>query len=160
MATLPERLKEIRNHKGYTQQEMANFIGISKSSLNNYEQGIRKPNIEILEQIADVLNYPIEYLIGKYDTINCPICHCTFDPLDEKSTREHEKRHHYAIIKMKFEEEAKKKSELNQYFDIVINVTEQDPEFYNVIRSYMNLSQENKNRFYDYWNLFIKSIKE
>lgn len=51
MTSLPKRLKEIRSYKGYTQQEMADYIGISKSSLNNYEQGIRKPNIEILEQL-------------------------------------------------------------------------------------------------------------
>lgn len=160
MTSLPKRLKEIRSYKGYTQQEMADYIGISKSSLNNYEQGIRKPNIEILEQMADALNYPLEYLIGKCDTINCPICHYTFDPLNQQSSMEHENRHRHAILKMKFEEECKNNEEPSRYYDTVIRTIGDDKNFYDVIHTYVDLSEDNKQRFYDYWNLFMKSIKE
>lgn len=156
MATLSERLKDIRKFKGYTQQEMADFLGISKSSLNNYEQGIRKPNIEILELIADKLNYPMEYLMGKYEEINCPICHTTFNPLDKNSVKEHDFKHYKAILKLKSQANHKIEQELNRQYDLVIQLAETDNKFYNLIMDYMSLTTQEKERFYEFWDFFKK----
>lgn len=43
-------------------RQLAKKTGISKSALNNYENGIRYPNMEQIEQIAKVLNVRIEDL--------------------------------------------------------------------------------------------------
>ena len=43
MSTFGERLKALRNNKALTQDELANAIKISKSSINMYERGEREP---------------------------------------------------------------------------------------------------------------------
>lgn len=65
MAKFHERLKELRNEKGWTQTELATFISVSKSSVNMYERGEREPNFEKLEAIADYFNVDMDYLMGK-----------------------------------------------------------------------------------------------
>ena len=48
-----------------SQQELADALGISKSSINMYERGERQPNFEVLEAIADFFNVDIDYLLGR-----------------------------------------------------------------------------------------------
>lgn len=70
MPKFNERLKQLRQEKMISQQEFANFIGISKSSVNMYERGEREPGIETLEAIADFFNVDMDYLLGKSDHRN------------------------------------------------------------------------------------------
>lgn len=65
MSRLSARLKSLREEKGLSQQEMASYIGKSKSSVNMYERGEREPGIEVLESYADFFNVDMNYLIGK-----------------------------------------------------------------------------------------------
>lgn len=59
--------KKLRIEKGLSQQELANRLGISKSSVNMYERGERQPNFETLELIADFFNVDMDYLLGRSD---------------------------------------------------------------------------------------------
>lgn len=70
MSDLSTRLKELRKSYGLSQQELANRLDISKSSVNMYERGERTPPIDGLETIADFFNVDIEYLVGKSDIPN------------------------------------------------------------------------------------------
>ena len=45
--------KELRIKSGLTQQEMADKLNISRSSIGMYENGEREPSFELLETIAD-----------------------------------------------------------------------------------------------------------
>ena len=63
-----KRLKELRKANGYTIEQFAEAVGISKSSVGYYENNNRMPDIEILSRIADVLNVSADYLIGKTNT--------------------------------------------------------------------------------------------
>lgn len=65
MAQFDKILKLLRNEKNMSQQELADALGISKSSINMYERGERQPNFEILEMIADYFNVDIDYLLGR-----------------------------------------------------------------------------------------------
>lgn len=49
-------LLELRKSSGLTQQELADRLGISRSAIGNYEKGIREPDLETLEKIADFFN--------------------------------------------------------------------------------------------------------
>lgn len=68
MSNFSERLKFLRKERDYTQDQLANFLGISRSSLAMYEQGRRNPDFETLEAMADIFNVDIDYLLGKKDT--------------------------------------------------------------------------------------------
>ena len=59
-----KRLKELRKEHGYTIEQFADMVGISKSTLGYYENDKRMPDIEILARIANVLNVSADYLIG------------------------------------------------------------------------------------------------
>jgi transcriptional regulator with XRE-family HTH domain len=61
------RLRELRKVHGLSQQELADRLKISKSSINMYERGEREPGIDTLENIADFFNVDLSYLTGKSD---------------------------------------------------------------------------------------------
>ena len=63
-----KRLKELRKENGYTIEQFADMVGISKSTLGYYENDKRMPDIEILARIADTLNVNADYLIGRTNT--------------------------------------------------------------------------------------------
>lgn len=65
MAQFDKILKLLRNERQLSQQELADALGISKSSINMYEHGERQPNFEVLETIADYFNVDIDYLLGR-----------------------------------------------------------------------------------------------
>lgn len=59
------RLKELRGDT--KQQEVANAIGISRATLGYYENGDRKPDIEVLARIAEYFHVSCDYLLGFTD---------------------------------------------------------------------------------------------
>ena len=67
MAEFSERIKELRISFNYSQQKLADMLGVSKSTINMYERGERKPGIDQLEAIADYFNVDMDYLSGKSD---------------------------------------------------------------------------------------------
>ena len=60
-----EILKSLREERGLSQQELANALSITRSTLGNYEIGLRTPNMEMLEVIADYFNVDMDFLYGK-----------------------------------------------------------------------------------------------
>lgn len=60
-----EKLKELRLSKDLSQRELAVRLGCSKSTIAMYESGLREPNFEMLETIADFFNVNMSALIDK-----------------------------------------------------------------------------------------------
>lgn len=67
MSNFSKRLRFLRTTAKLSQQELANRIGISKSSINMYERGEREPGLETLEIIADFFNVDMDYLMGRQE---------------------------------------------------------------------------------------------
>lgn len=65
MGNFASVFKELRIKSGLTQQEMADRLKISRSSIGMYENGEREPSFELLEIIADYFNVDMNYLLGK-----------------------------------------------------------------------------------------------
>jgi len=59
------RIAELREQKGWTQEELSTLIGISRGALSHYEKSRRNPDFETLTQLADILQVSIDYLIGR-----------------------------------------------------------------------------------------------
>ena len=68
MSKFHTRLKKLRIDSGYTQDQLAKKLGITKSRLGMYEIGQRNPDFETLELIADFFNVDMNYLLGKSST--------------------------------------------------------------------------------------------
>ena len=59
-----ERLKKRRIAAGLTQVELANKVGVSTRTIQNYESGFRKVNnIEIARKLAEVLGTDVDELL-------------------------------------------------------------------------------------------------
>ncbi|AIW03662.1 transcriptional regulator [Bacillus phage Pascal] len=54
---------ELREKAGMSQVELADKLGIDKSTVNRYEKGGRQPSVEMLYKISKVLNVSIDNLI-------------------------------------------------------------------------------------------------
>ncbi len=59
------RIRAFRKLKGFTQDEMAELLGVSIAIIGSIERGTRKPDKHILQKISDVLNIDQDELIGK-----------------------------------------------------------------------------------------------
>lgn len=59
-----ENLKILRERKKMTQQQLADKLDISRSTVGMYENGSREPDFETLELIADFFNVNMDRLIG------------------------------------------------------------------------------------------------
>ncbi len=59
------RLKELRCSRNITQNELAQRIGVSKSSVNMYERGEREPSLATLHLLADYFFVNLDDLLGR-----------------------------------------------------------------------------------------------
>lgn len=59
-----ERIRTARKAKGITQAQLAKAVGLGVATIQRYEAGDRRPNVEILADIADALDVNIDYLLG------------------------------------------------------------------------------------------------
>jgi len=59
------RLKQLRNERGISQRQLAEFLKVAPSTISMYENGQREPNFEVLESLADFFNVDLNYLLGK-----------------------------------------------------------------------------------------------
>lgn len=55
---------KFRRNKGITQDELANYIGVSKSSVSKWENNITYPDILLLPQLATLFNVSLDELMG------------------------------------------------------------------------------------------------
>lgn len=62
-----KRLREMRIKRGFTQQNMSDKIGVALRSYQCYETGTRKPSLDLLIIIADILTISTDYLLGRDD---------------------------------------------------------------------------------------------
>lgn len=61
-------LKLLRKEKGVSQQALADALGISQQSINNYENKTIEPDIGMMKMMADYFGTTIDYLVGYADT--------------------------------------------------------------------------------------------
>ncbi len=60
-------LKQIRKSRGYTQQEVAEKIGISQNNYSYWENGKVKIDSKSLQKLAELFNVSVDYLITSND---------------------------------------------------------------------------------------------
>lgn len=57
-------LREARKSTGMTQKEVAEKVGVARSTYALYETGERSPDVEVVKKLAEALNVTGDYLIG------------------------------------------------------------------------------------------------
>lgn len=56
-----------------TQQDVADWLGIERSTYGKYETGHSEPTFDTLCRLADYFNVSVEYLMGRTDIKKTPI---------------------------------------------------------------------------------------
>ena len=59
---LKNNLKEVRQKNGLTQEELGNYVGVSRQTIISIERYRYKPTLELAMKIATKLNTKIEKL--------------------------------------------------------------------------------------------------
>lgn len=57
------KLQMAREEAGLSQEQLATMLGCAQSTLSNYEKGKRRLYLTQLENIAEILDKPIEYFM-------------------------------------------------------------------------------------------------
>ena len=63
--TLGERLREAREYLGFSQEEVATYLQVSRSALSNIESGQRKVDALELKRLASLYKRPVNYFTGE-----------------------------------------------------------------------------------------------
>ena len=67
MATLSERIKELRESRNLTQEALGTVIGVKRYSIYSYEKGRAYPEMKGLIALADFFDVSMDYLAGRTD---------------------------------------------------------------------------------------------
>lgn len=67
MAIFAERLRSLIREKKSTLEEIANYVGTTKSTLSRYQNGKREPKAEIVNKLSDFFDVSADYILGKTD---------------------------------------------------------------------------------------------
>lgn len=60
-----ERIKELRELKEITQTELARSLLIGRSTMSEYENGVKQPPVDVLIKMADFFGVSLDYLAGR-----------------------------------------------------------------------------------------------
>lgn len=61
---LPDNIIRLRHKKKLTQEEVADFMGVTKASVSKWEKGINTPDLLLLPQLAAFFDVTVDELIG------------------------------------------------------------------------------------------------
>lgn len=67
MGVFSKRLKEAMNEQRVTQVQLAEQLGIGKSSISQYLSGKNEPKVKTMTSIAEALNVSVDWLSGAID---------------------------------------------------------------------------------------------
>ena len=59
-----QRLKALRKERGLTQQSLADFLEVRRSTYGEYERGKIMPPYDKIQKLANYFNVSVDYLMG------------------------------------------------------------------------------------------------
>lgn len=60
-----EKLKELRKENKWTQQQVADMLGISRVNYTRYELNASEPDFDILVRLADLFDVSLDYIFDR-----------------------------------------------------------------------------------------------
>lgn len=67
MATLGQRIKKLREGKGLSQGELGKLVNVGNTTISQWENDKRTPDLATLDKLANVLKTSSDYLLGRTD---------------------------------------------------------------------------------------------
>jgi len=60
-----EAIRNLRIDKGYTQAQVAEYLGVKQNTYSQYEIGVLNYPIDAVIKLADLYNVSVDYLVGR-----------------------------------------------------------------------------------------------
>lgn len=71
---IAEKMKQLRQRSGLSQEDLGRLLGVSKQAVSMYERGARSVDLETLNKLADIFSVDINLLCGrKTSPIKIPV---------------------------------------------------------------------------------------
>ena len=67
MTITAKRLRELREKKQVSQDDVSKFLGVERTTYTSYESGRSRP-VRVLNKLAEYYNVSIDYLLGLADS--------------------------------------------------------------------------------------------
>ena len=77
-----DRIRLLRERRGLTQSELAKQLGITRSSVNAWEQGISVPSTQYIVELADIFKISTDYLLGVESTASINVSGLTDEDIE------------------------------------------------------------------------------
>jgi len=61
-STITNRVKELRTARGWTQEQLAQAVGVSRQSINSIERDRYVPSLELALTFARIFSCPTDYI--------------------------------------------------------------------------------------------------
>ena len=68
----PQRLRQLRIEAGYRQAKLAAMMNVTPSTISQYENGRRKPDMATVQRLAGIFHVSVDYLWGRTDARELP----------------------------------------------------------------------------------------
>ena len=65
MQDLNIKLAMLRKEHGYTQEQLSDFLNLTRSAVSNYELGINEPSLDTMVAIANLYGVSLDWLMGR-----------------------------------------------------------------------------------------------
>lgn len=77
-----DRIRLLRERRGLTQSELAKQLGITRSSVNAWEQGISVPSTRYIVELAAIFKISTDYLLGVESTASINVSGLTDEDIE------------------------------------------------------------------------------
>ncbi|ACX51292.1 transcriptional regulator, XRE family [Ammonifex degensii KC4] len=85
MIRFGDTLKQLRQRMGLRQDDVARMVGVERSTVANWERGVKQPSLETLVKLSQLFGVSLDELVGVTEvTTSSPLsryCSLVSDPL-------------------------------------------------------------------------------
>ena len=87
---ISERLQELRKKEGYSQEQVAEMLGLSRQAISKWESGQGKPEIDNIIKLTEIYHVSADYILLGTEKVSVPV--------PEKTELSHEYKKAIGII--------------------------------------------------------------
>lgn len=70
---ISERLQELRKKEGYSQEQVAEMLGLSRQAISKWESGQGKPEIDNIIKLTEIYHVSADYILLGTEKVSVPV---------------------------------------------------------------------------------------
>lgn len=71
--SIAERIQELRKQSGYSQEQVAEMLGLSRQAISKWESGQGKPEIDNIVKLTEIYNVSADYILLGTEKVSVPV---------------------------------------------------------------------------------------